>query len=144
MTLEETAMTPSPVPESPVTGVTHRDQPGASPPGAPTGAVRFLPPTAQEVGRAAAWCFDDTESDAQIAQRLGIARRTLARWKKRSDFAAAMAALQVWQEMVGERVVAVEDPEEAASPGQRSRDAISHENPNEETMEVRISAQSPP
>ena len=33
------------------------------------------------------------DTDAQIAQQLGIVRRTLARWKQRSVFAAAMAAL---------------------------------------------------
>jgi len=61
--------------------------------------VRFLPPTAQEVGRAAALCFQDAHSDEEIARQLGIVRRTLARWKKRDDFAAAIAALQAWQEI---------------------------------------------
>jgi hypothetical protein len=66
------------------------------------GPVRFLPPAAEEVGRAAALCFQDTYSDEQIARQLGIVRRTLARWKKRGDFAAAIAALQAWQEIAGE------------------------------------------
>ena len=72
------------------------------------GLVRFLPPTAQEVGRAAALCFQDTHSDEQIARQLGIVRRTLARWKRRADFVAALAALQAWQELMGEEEVSPE------------------------------------
>ena len=53
-------------------------------------------PTPGQVGQAAALCFRDEASDAQIAQRLGITRRTLARWKHRADFAAAHAALAAW------------------------------------------------
>jgi hypothetical protein len=53
-------------------------------------------PTPEQVGQAAALCFRDEASDAQIAQRVGIARRTLARWKHRADFAAALAALAAW------------------------------------------------
>ena len=69
-------------------------------PGAMSGAeTRFQPPMPEEMGRAAALCFQDIDTDAQIAQQLGIVRRTLARWKKRSDFAAAIAALQVWQDI---------------------------------------------
>ena len=49
--------------------------------------------------QAAALCFQDTLTDEQIAGQLGIVRRTLARWKKRPDFAAALAALQAWQEL---------------------------------------------
>ena len=70
-------------------------------PGDAARAERYDPPTAAEVGRAAALCFQDTLTDEQIAGQLGIARRTLARWKKRPDFAAALAALQAWQELVG-------------------------------------------
>jgi hypothetical protein len=55
------------------------------------------PPTPEEVGRAAAWCVRDAETDGEIARRLGIGRRTLARWKQRPEFVAAVAALQVWQ-----------------------------------------------
>jgi len=73
----------------------------ATGPEAAAGPVRYLPPTAAEVGRAAALCFQDTDSDEQIARQLGIVRRTLARWKRRADFAAAIAALQAWQEMRG-------------------------------------------
>ena len=91
-------MTPEPHPASPEEGVTDMV---AEPP-ALAGPVRFLPPTAAEVGRAAALCFQDTQSDEQIARQLGIVRRTLARWKKRPEFAAAIAALQAWQELVGE------------------------------------------
>ncbi len=47
-------------------------------------------------------CFQDIRTDEQIARQLGIARRTLARWKKRSEFAAAIAALQAWHEILGE------------------------------------------
>ena len=65
-------------------------------------ALRHEPPTPAEVGRAAVLCFRDVASDEEIARQLGIARRTLARWKQRPEFAAAMAALQGWQEGVGE------------------------------------------
>ena len=50
---------------------------------------RWRPPTPEEVGRAAAWCFPDEERDELIARRLGVARRTLARWKRRPEYAAA-------------------------------------------------------
>jgi hypothetical protein len=84
--------------------------------------MRFLPPTATEVGRAAALCFQDTETDEQIARQLGIVRRTLARWKQRPEFVAVMAALQVWQELMGAGTVVAETSDaaedlEAASPG---------------------------
>ena len=68
-------------------------------PGDAARAERYAPPTAAEVGRAAALCFQDSLTDEQIARQVGIVRRTLARWKKRSDFAAALAALQAWQEV---------------------------------------------
>jgi hypothetical protein len=77
------------------------------------------------VGRAAALCFQDTLSDEQIAGQLGIVRRTLARWKKRADFAAAIAALQAWQEMVGE--VSGTDASRRAVPHRRSGEDISRE-----------------
>ena len=80
-----------------------------------TGPLRFLPPTAAEVGRAAALCFQDTHSDEQIARQLGIVRRTLARWKQRPEFAAAIAALQVWQEIQGKGAVAAERARKAAT-----------------------------
>ena len=91
-------MTPTPHSVSPEAGVTD----AAAEPQAMAGPLRFLPPTAAEVGRAAALCFQDARSDEQIACQLGIVRRTLARWKKRPEFAAAITALQVWQELVGE------------------------------------------
>jgi len=50
--------------------------------------------TRGELGRAAAWCAQDRETDVEIARRLGIGRRTLARWKHRPEFRAALAALQ--------------------------------------------------
>ena len=91
-------MTPASRSALPEAGVTD----AAARPETLTGPVRFRPPTAAEVGRAAALCFQDTDSDEQIARQLGIVRRTLARWKKRGDFAAAIAALQAWQELAGE------------------------------------------
>jgi hypothetical protein len=99
-------MTPSLVSESAAEGVTHRCRSRRSPQssaraasGAGSAPRGYLPPTVEEVGRAAALCFQDTHSDEQIARQLGIVRRTLARWKKRPDFAAAIAALQAWQEV---------------------------------------------
>ena len=53
---------------------------------------RGLPPTPEELGRAAAWCARDRETDVEIARRLGIGRRTLARWKHRPELRAALAA----------------------------------------------------
>lgn len=50
-------------------------------------------PTPEQVGRAAALCYEDAERDEQIAERLGIARRTLARWKHRPEYAAAYTAV---------------------------------------------------
>jgi len=53
-----------------------------------------LPPTPAEVGRAAALCFRDEETDEKIATRLGVCRRTLVRWKHRPEFVAATIALE--------------------------------------------------
>ena len=78
-------------------------------------ALRYEPPTPEEVGRAAAVCVQDTLSDEQIAGQLGIARRTLARWKKRPDFAVALAALQAWQELTRETATIAEASRSAPS-----------------------------
>lgn len=95
-------MIPTSSVQSGETGVTYR-RPAPAAADGESGTVaaetRFQPPMPEEVGRAAALCFQDIDTDAQIAQQLGIVRRTLARWKKRSDFAAAIAALQVWQDI---------------------------------------------
>jgi hypothetical protein len=71
------------------------EQPAATP---RTLQERGQPPTPEEVGRAAAWCVRTTEPDTVIARRLGIGRRTLARWKQRPEYRAAVAALQAWRE----------------------------------------------
>jgi len=96
-----------------------------------TSPLRFLPPTAAEVGRAAALCYQDAHSDEEIARQLGIVRRTLARWKRRADFAAAIAALQAWQEIAGEAAVPPGEDisreglgQEAALAGRRSPDDL--------------------
>ena len=104
-------MTPAPGPAPMERGVTD----AAAGPQTMTSPLRFLPPTAAEIGRAAALCFQDTDNDEQIARQLGIVRRTLARWKKRPEFAAATVALQVWQDVVAETSETAEAPE-AASP----------------------------
>ena len=106
-------MTPSPRSAVPQEGVTDV----AVGPVAMGGPMRFRPPTAAEVGRAAALCFQDTLSDAQIARQLGIVRRTLARWKKRSDFAAALAALQAWQEVERTAIAAAAGAQTAPTTG---------------------------
>ena len=72
------------------------------------------------MGRAAALCFQDTLTDEQIARQLGIVRRTLARWKKRAEFAAAIAALQTWQELGGEGAASAAAAAEGASTGPRA------------------------
>ena len=127
-------MSPALRPASVEAGVTTRRRPRSSAavgPGAAARALRHQPPTAEEVGRAAALCFHDTVSDEQIARQLGIVRRTLARWKKRPDFAAALAALQVWQEITGQAAVPPGEDisreglgQEAASAGRRSPDDL--------------------
>ena len=62
------------------------------------GDERWRGPTPRQIGEAVARLWDDRENDEAIARRLRIARRTLARWKERPDFAAAWHALHVnWQ-----------------------------------------------
>lgn len=51
-------------------------------------------PKASEVRRAAALCFADEMNDEEIAAKLGICRRTLARWKHRSSFRTEVETLQ--------------------------------------------------
>jgi hypothetical protein len=51
-------------------------------------------PNPETLGRAAMLCHIDTENDEAIAKRLGISRRTLARWKRRPEFIAAETALR--------------------------------------------------
>lgn len=41
----------------------------------------FRGPTVEQLARAAAYCHEDRERDEEIARRLGVTRRTLARWK---------------------------------------------------------------
>lgn len=53
----------------------------------------WMGPTSEQLGRAAALCSTRRLSQEVIAQRLGICRRTLARWRMRPEFAAATAAL---------------------------------------------------
>ena len=116
-------MTPEPCPGPMPDGVTRRRSrsAGAARPGDAARAQRYTPPTAAEVGRAAALCFQDTRSDEQIARQLGIVRRTLARWKRRPEFVAAIAALQAWHELLGEAPSAGE-PAAAAPRGQDAHD----------------------
>ena len=116
-------MTPDPFPGPMPEGVTRRRSrsAGAARPGDAARAQRYTPPTAAEVGRAAALCFQDTRSDEQIARQLGIVRRTLARWKRRSEFVAAIAALQVWHEILG-KTPATSEAALAAPRGQDAHD----------------------
>lgn len=46
--------------------------------------------------RAAALCSLKYETDEEIAARLGICRRTLARWKHRPEFAFAERVIGVY------------------------------------------------
>ena len=62
---------------------------GEAPPAA--GDERWRGPTPEQIGEAVALLWDDRETDEAIARRLGISRRTLARWKQRSDFGALWA-----------------------------------------------------
>ena len=78
------------------TGRVHRPRTadGDVTPGSDDG--RWRGPTPERVGEAAALLYRDAETDEAIARRLGIARRTLARWKGRPEFAAAWAALRAY------------------------------------------------
>src|SRR5215210_921313 len=66
----------SAVPESTAESVTtqrrtrRRLRSPAAGPGTTASAQRFLPPTVEEVGRAAALCFQDIHTDEQIAQQV--------------------------------------------------------------------------
>ena len=62
-----------------------------------------LPPTPEEVGRAAMWCYRDEDTDEEIARRLGICRRTLVRWKLRPEFVAATTALDAYVDLEARR-----------------------------------------
>jgi hypothetical protein len=53
---------------------------------------KYAPPTAKQIGEAAYLCALDEEKDEEIAARLGMSRRSLARWKRRADFQAAYHA----------------------------------------------------
>ena len=44
-------------------------------------------------------CYLDAERDELIARRLGVSRRTLARWKQRPEFAAAWAAVSAFHQV---------------------------------------------
>ena len=46
-------------------------------------------PTPEQVVRAAVLLYFDDQTDEEIAARLGVCRRTLARWKHRPEFAFA-------------------------------------------------------
>ncbi len=52
-------------------------------------------PDPERMALAAVLCWDDRKTDDQIARSLGIARRTLSRWKDRPEFRTAMAAARL-------------------------------------------------
>ena len=56
----------------------------------------WMGPTSEQIGHAAALCHTRRLSQEIIAQRLGICRRTLARWRMRPEFAAATVALTAY------------------------------------------------
>jgi hypothetical protein len=56
---------------------------------------RWKPPTAAELGYAAAAVWLGQEPEWAIAARLGISRRTLTRWKQREAFQAALLAAEL-------------------------------------------------
>ncbi len=67
------------------------------------GGVRWRPPSPEEVGRAAFMVFEGGATDEAIARRLGVARRTLSRWKRRPEYRAARAALfHSWERQLEE------------------------------------------
>lgn len=52
-------------------------------------------PTKRQVQQMARLCYQDRLRDEEIAALVGISRRTLARWKNRSDVRAVIADLIV-------------------------------------------------
>ena len=59
---------------------------------------KFGGPTVEQLARAAAYCYEDVERDEEIARRLGVTRRTLARWKHHPLWGPLwLAALETWK-----------------------------------------------
>jgi hypothetical protein len=53
-------------------------------------------PALVQIAHAAVLGYDDELRDEEIARELGIARRTLARWKLRPEYQAAYSAVSQW------------------------------------------------
>src|SRR5215217_4068152 len=60
-------------------------------------------PTIEQLARAVALCGEDRLTDGQIAHRLGIARRTLARWKNDERWALLWTGASAYARLLGER-----------------------------------------
>jgi hypothetical protein len=64
------------------------------------GAKRCAPPTVNMLSLAAFLCYFDAATDQTIADRLGISRRTLARWKRRPEFVAASVSAALYADLL--------------------------------------------
>jgi hypothetical protein len=60
-------------------------------------------PTIDQLARAVALCHEDRLTDGQIAHRLGIARRTLARWKNHEAWGLLWTGASAYQRLLLDR-----------------------------------------
>ncbi len=60
-------------------------------------------PTVEQLARAAALLYQDELTDEEIARRLGVARRTLARWKRHPLYPPAAAGAAAYGQLLIEQ-----------------------------------------
>jgi hypothetical protein len=80
-----------------VAGCNPTDTPG------PPRRGREQGPTVEQLARAVALCHEDRLTDGQIAHRLGIARRTLARWKNHEAWGLLWTGASAYQRLLLDR-----------------------------------------
>ena len=71
--------------------------------------------TEKRMVQAIALCWEDRQTDAEIAQKLGVGRRTLSRWKQTPEFKARYAAhLEAYRAELSRESIAQWQAEHAA------------------------------